>query len=202
MNTATLFSGLLKEEVQSFGQIKTFAAGTKILQEQSYIQMIPIVLKGSLRVVRTEKDGREILLYYITPGESCIMSFLGGIHHEPSQVMAIAEEDTELLLIPVAKAGEWVKKFPEWTDYIFKSYHKRFEELLAVVNAIAFQKLDDRLLHLLNQKSQLFHSKEIKITHQQLAQELGTTREVISRIVKQMEHDGLIRLARNKVVLV
>lgn len=202
MISNSLFTGTLKEEVQSFGQIKTYPAGARILNEQSYIQVIPIVLKGSLRVVRTEKDGREILLYYIAPGESCIMSFLGGLHHEPSQVMAIAEEEAELLLIPVAKAGEWVKKFPEWTDFIFKLYHKRFEELLDVVNAIAFQKLDDRLLHLLTQKSKLFNSKEIKTTHQQLAQELGTTREVISRIVKQMEHDGLVKLARNKIVLV
>ncbi|MBS1558864.1 MAG: Crp/Fnr family transcriptional regulator [Bacteroidetes bacterium] len=202
MISNSLFTGTLKEEVQSFGQVKTFPAGTRILSEQSYIQVIPIVLKGSLRVVRTEKDGREILLYYIAPGESCIMSFLGGLHHEPSQVMAIAEEEAELLLIPVAKAGEWVKKFPEWTDFIFKLYHKRFEELLSVVNAIAFQKLDDRLLHLLIQKSKLFNSKEIKTTHQQLAQELGTTREVISRIIKQMEHDGLVKLARNKIVLV
>ncbi|MBS1490232.1 MAG: Crp/Fnr family transcriptional regulator [Bacteroidetes bacterium] len=202
MISNSLFTGTLKEEVQSFGQIKTYPAGARILNEQSYIQVIPIVLKGSLRVVRTEKDGREILLYYIAPGESCIMSFLGGLHHEPSQVMAIAEEEAELLLIPVAKAGEWVKKFPEWTDFIFKLYHKRFEELLSVVNAIAFQKLDNRLLHLLTQKSKLFNSKEIKTTHQQLAQELGTTREVISRIVKQMEHDGLVKLARNKIVLV
>jgi len=196
-----LFKSLLKNEIHSFGQVKTFPAGSIILNENNYIQLIPIVLKGSLRVMRTDENGREMLLYYIHPGESCIMSFLGGIHHETSKVSAIVEEDAEILFIPVEKAGEWVKEFPEWTDFIFRLYHKRFEELLSVVNAVAFQKLDDRILHLLEQKSSLFQSKEIKITHQQLADELGSTREVISRLVKQMENEGLVKLSRNKIVL-
>jgi CRP/FNR family transcriptional regulator len=151
--------------------------------------------------VRTDANGHEILLYYITAGESCIMSFLGGIHDETSKIKAIVEEDAEILLIPVDKASEWVKKFPEWSDFIFKLYHKRFEELLSVVNAIAFQKLDVRLLHLLKQKSELANSKEIKVTHQQLAEELGTAREVVSRVAKQMENEGLIHLSRNKITL-
>ncbi|MFN8886762.1 MAG: Crp/Fnr family transcriptional regulator, partial [Cyclobacteriaceae bacterium] len=161
-----------------------------------------LVLSGSLKVVRTDANGHEILLYYITPGESCIMSFLGGIHDETSKIKAVVEEDAELLLIPVSKASEWVKKFPEWSDFIFKLYHKRFEELLSVVNAIAFQKLDERLLHLLTQKSKVPHSKEIVVTHSQLAEELGTAREVISRVAKQMENEGLIHLSRNKITLV
>ena len=201
MEKENLFKSLLKNEIHSFGQVKTFPAGSIILNENNYIQLIPIVLKGSLRVMRTDENGREMLLYYIHPGESCIMSFLGGIHHETSKVSAIVEEDAEILFIPVEKAGEWVKEFPEWTDFIFRLYHKRFEELLSVVNAVAFQKLDDRILHLLEQKSSLFQSKEIKITHQQLADELGSTREVISRLVKQMENEGLVKLSRNKIVL-
>jgi CRP/FNR family transcriptional regulator len=201
METDSLFKSLLRNEIHSFGQIKTFPAGSAILNENNYIQLIPIVLKGSLRVIRTDENGREMLLYYIQPGESCIMSFLGGIHHETSKVSAVVEEDAEILFIPVDKAGAWVKEFPEWMDFIFRLYHKRFEELLAVVNAVAFQKLDDRILHLLQQKSKLFKSKEIKITHQQLADELGSTREVISRIVKQMENEGLVKLSRNKINL-
>jgi CRP/FNR family transcriptional regulator len=202
MTSNDLFKSVIKDEINSFGQVKSFPAGSVILNENSYIYLIPIVLKGSLRVMRTDEEGREILLYYIQPGESCIMSFLGGIHHEASKVNAVAEEDTEILLIPVGKAEEWVKQFPEWTDFIFRLYHKRFEELLAVVNAVAFQKLDVRILQLLNQKAQLFQSKEIKTTHQQLANELGSTREVVSRLVKQLESDGLVKLSRNKIFLV
>ncbi|HMR57783.1 MAG TPA: Crp/Fnr family transcriptional regulator [Cyclobacteriaceae bacterium] len=196
-----MFQSLLKEEVSQFGQLKKFPGGTEILQEDSYIKAIPLVLKGSLKVMRTDPQGHEILLYYITPGESCIMSFLGGIHNETSKVKAVVEEDAEILFIPVDKASEWVKKFPEWSDFIFRLYHKRFEELLTAVNAIAFQKLDSRLLQLLKQKSELYKSKEISITHQQLADELGTAREAVSRVIKQMENEGLVKLARNKITL-
>lgn len=199
--TDSLFQSLLKEEVSQYGQLKKFPAGSVIQQEDSYIKAIPLVLNGSLKVMRTDPQGHEILLYYITPGESCIMSFLGGIHNETSKVKAIVEEDAEVLFIPVEKASEWVKKFPEWSDFIFRLYHKRFEELLSAVNAIAFQKLDTRLLQLLRQKSELYQSKEIKITHQQLADELGTAREAVSRVMKQMENERLVKQARNKITL-
>lgn len=199
--TDSLFQTLLKDEVSAYGQLKKFTAGSVIQQEDSYIKSIPLVLNGSLKVMRTDKDGHEILLYYITPGESCIMSFLGGIHNETSKVKAVVEEDAEILFIPVEKASEWVKKFPEWSDFIFKLYHKRFEELLTAVNAIAFQKLDMRLLQLLKQKAELYQTKELKITHQQLADELGTAREAVSRVMKQMENEGLVILSRNKVTL-
>ncbi len=202
MNDTHLFSSVLNSAVNLAGQIKNFPAEAVIINEDSYIKSIPIVLKGSIRVMRTDEDGKEILLYYIKAGESCIMSFLGGMHHETSKIRAVAEEDVEILMIPLEKASEWVKEYPEWTDFIFKLYHKRFEELLGVVNAVAFQKLDSRLLHLLEQKNQLHHSKEISITHQQLADEVGTTREVVSRVLKQMENVGLIRLGRNKIFLV
>ncbi len=201
MSETPLFTPLLNSALLAAGQIKSFPADTVIINEDSYIKSIPIVLKGSIRVLRTEEDGKEILLYYIMPGESCIMSFLGGIHQETSKVKAVAEEDVDILMIPLEKAGEWVKDFPEWTDYIFKLYHKRFEELLGVVNAVAFQKLDQRLLQLMQQKTAVYHSKELTMTHQQLAEEVGTTREVVSRVLKQMENVGLIELGRNKITL-
>jgi len=201
MQSSSPFHTLLKDEVATFSELRKYKSDSVILQEDSYIKSIPLVVSGSLKVVRTDANGHEILLYYITAGESCIMSFLGGIHDETSKIKAIVEEDAEILLIPVDKASEWVKKFPEWSDFIFKLYHKRFEELLSAVNAIAFQKLDVRLLHLLKQKSELANSKEIKVTHQQLAEELGTAREVVSRVAKQMENEGLIHLSRNKITL-
>lgn len=201
MDSTKIFHGLLNDQVKQSGQIKSFPAETIIINEDTYIKSIPIVLKGSIRVMRTDDDGKEILLYYIRPGESCIMSFLGGIHHETSKVKAIAEEDVEILMIPLEKASEWIKEYPEWTDFIFKLYHKRFEELLGVVNAVAFQKLDTRILQLLEQKSLLHNSKEIAITHQQLADEMGTSREAVSRILKQMENAHLIKLGRNKILM-
>jgi CRP/FNR family transcriptional regulator len=200
-STENIFHSLLNKEVYASGQVKSFPVNTVILNINAYIKSIPIVISGSIKVIRTDEDGREILLYYIKPGESCIMSFLAGIHNNTSKIKAIVEEDAEVLLIPVNKANEWIKEFPEWTDFIFALYQKRFEELLEVVNAVAFQKVDARLLHLLKQKSSLFQSREIAVTHQQLAGELGITREAVSRVLKQMENDKLILLGRNKISL-
>lgn len=187
----------LKDE----GSVKHVPADTVLLMEKSLIRAIPVLLSGSIRVSRTDAQGKELLIYYIRPGESCIMSVLGGLHHEKSKIRAVVDEEAELLLIPTEKANEWVKTYPEWTDYILSLYQKRFDELLNVVNSIAFQRLDDRLLGLLKQKVEFLGKNEIAITHQQLADDLGSTREVVSRLLKQMEHQGLVQLGRNKIVV-
>lgn len=191
----------MRDKLMAYGVVKTFAEGDVILNENAYIKVIPIVTHGSIKVMRTEEDGHEILLYYIQPGESCIMSFLGGMHHETSKIKAVAEEDTEILLIPIDKVSELIKEFPEWLDYIFRLYHKRFEELLQIVNSIAFKKIDERLLDLLKKKKELTGSTTISITHEQLANELGTARVVVSRLLKQMEKGGLVSLGRNNIIL-
>ncbi len=196
-----LFGAILEEELRANSQLKTLPAETVMMQSNSYIRSIPVVLSGSMRVMREDEDGREILLYYIKPGESCIMSFLAGIHEDTSKVKLVVEEDSEVLMLPIAKASEWIKIYPEWADFIFKLYHKRFEELLDVINAVAFQKLDDRIVTLLKRKASVYGSNEFSITHQQLAEELGTTREVVSRLLKQMEKQELIMLSRNKITL-
>lgn len=191
----------LKAKLSELGFQKTFEENEVILRESSYIKAIPIVLKGSLRVMRTEEDGRELLLYYIKAGESCIMSFLGGIHDDTSKINAVAEEKTELLLIPIDKISLLVKDFPEWLDYIFKLYHKRFEELLDVVDAIAFKKLDERIMDFVKNKAKLTNSKVINLTHEQIANELGSARVVVSRLLKQLESEGVVELGRNKITL-
>jgi len=190
------------EQLQKYGINKSYAEGSVIIQEHNYINSIPIVLSGSIRVMRVDDEGRELLLYYIKAGESCIMSFLSGLHQDTSKIKAIAEEDTELLFVPIEKVSLLIKEFPEWLDYIFKLYHKRFEELLVVVNAVAFKKLDQRLLDFIKNKSSLGNTKEIHITHEQIANELGTARVVVSRLLKQLEEEGIIQLGRNKITLV
>ncbi len=195
-------SKALSEKLSAFGFVKIFAEGDVILSEDAIIKAIPIVTRGSIRVMQEDDDDREILLYYIQPGESCIMSFLGGMHHDTSKVKAIAEEETEVLFVPIDKVGLLIKEYPEWLEYIFKLYHKRFEELLEVVNAVAFKKLDQRLLEYIKKKSAHTHSSVLLITHEQLANELGTARVVVSRLLKQMEDEGLVKLGRNKISLV
>ena len=201
MNLKDIFQSDLVKEIENSGNLKHFEAGDTIVNMDSYIKHIPVVISGSMKVIRTEVDGREILLYYLTPGESCIVSILAGMKNDTSKIKAIVEEDAEIMLIPADKAKEWVRKYPEWTDFIFNLYQKRFEELLEVVNSVAFQKIDTRLLHLIKQKTQLYQSKEISVTHQQLADELGITREATSRVPKQKEKENLLILSRNKIEL-
>ncbi len=191
----------IKEKLAEYGTLKTFSEGQPILNENAYIRAIPIIISGSVKVLRTDEEGREILLYYIKSGESCIMSFLGGLHHDTSKVKAIAEEETEVLFIPVDKVSELIKEYPEWLDYIFRLYHKRFEELLDVVNAVAFKKMDERLLNFIQKKSEVSGAKTLYVTHEQLANELGTARVVVSRLLKQMEDEGLVKLGRNKITV-
>ncbi len=191
----------LVEKLYQYGITKNYHEGDIILDENASIRSIPIVMKGMLKVIRTDEDGREILLYYIKAGESCIMSFLGGMHNEKSIVKAEIEEDAEILFLPVDKVSLFIKEHPEWLDYIFRLYHKRFEELLDIINAIAFKKVDERLLNLLQKKAELTESDLITITHEQLANELGTARVVVSRLLKQLEEDGRVKLGRNKITL-
>ena len=191
----------VKQKLSSYGIVKKFEEGSVILNENAYIRAIPIVLKGCIGVMRTDDEGREILLYYINAGESCIMSFLGGLHNDTSKVKAIAEEETEILFVPIDKVNLLIKENPEWLDYIFRLYHKRFEELLEVVNDVAFKKMDERLLNFIKKRCELSKTNTLHITHEHLANELGTARVVVSRLLKQMEDKGLLKLGRNKISL-
>lgn len=206
METPELFSEFkaspeLIEKLYQFGIKKEFPAGKIIFNENSYTRSIPIVTKGAISVFRTDEDGREILLYYLKAGESCIISLSDAIHNDPSKVRAEVEEDAEILFLPADKAIQLIKEFPQWLDYIFNLYHKRFDDLLEIINAITFKKMDQRLLHLLHKKFKLTQSKTLLITHEQLANELGTARVVVSRLLKQLEEEGEVLLGRNKITL-
>lgn len=192
----------VREKMSQSGVTKSFKEGDVILDEQMRIRAIPIILKGSVRVIRRDEDGRELLLYYIQAGESCIMSLLGGIHNDTSKVMAVAEEDTDILFLPIDQVTAMIKENPEWLNYIFRLYHRRFEELLDVVNAVAFKKVDERLMNYLQKKSRISNTKTLHVTHEQLANELGTARVVVSRLLKRMEEEGILKLGRNNISIV
>ena len=129
------------------------------------------------------------------------MSLIGGMAQDTSKVKAIAQEETEILFLPVDKVNDLIREYPEWLNYIFRLYHQRFEELLEVVNAVAFKRTDERLLNLLQTKRTLSGSAILPVTHEQLANELGTVRVVISRLLKQLEDDGKVLLGRNKITM-
>ncbi|HRW98416.1 MAG TPA: Crp/Fnr family transcriptional regulator [Cyclobacteriaceae bacterium] len=191
-----LLDSLLKE-----GTVKVLKPNTVIIDENDYIRNVPIVLSGSIKVFKVDEEGREILLYYIKPGESCVMSFLGAMCNGTSKIRAVVEEESKVLILPVTKATELIRSNPAWLEFIFQLYNTRFEELLEVVNAVVFQNMDDRLWELLRKKVALTKSNEITTTHQQLADELGTAREVVSRLLKQLEKKNKIQLGRNRITV-
>jgi CRP/FNR family transcriptional regulator len=191
----------LVSEIQKNAIRKSFLAGNVLLNTNDYVRSVPLVVEGSLKVFREDEEGREILLYYIKPGESCVSSFLGALNHERNKVKAVVDEDAVIYFVSSDDSNRWIGEFPEWAHFIFKLYNKRFEELLDSINAIAFQKMDNRIKHYLDERIKINNSKVIHITHQQLADELGTAREVVSRILKSFEKEGFLKLSRNKITL-
>lgn len=189
-----LLDQLLKE-----GSVRSFAPDTVIIEEHDYIKNVPIVLSGSIKVFKLDEEGKEILLYYIKPGESCVMSFLGAACNGTSKIRAVVEEQAEVLILPVHKAIDLIRDNSAWLEFIFQLYNRRFEELLSVINAVVFQNVDVRLWDLLKTKVKMLHTSELSITHQQVADELGTAREVVSRLLKQLEKKEKIALSRNKI---
>ena len=188
-------------DLLDLGITKHFEPGDTIVTEDAPVQSIPIVTSGSVKVMQSDDTYREMVLYYLRPGETCIMSILAGLYHDTSKVKAVAEEESEVLFIPINKIHELIREHPEWLNYIFQIYHKRFEELLEVVDAVAFKKMDERLLQFLQKRCEVMETDTLTMTHDQLAQELGTAREVISRLLKKMEAEGLVELGRNKITL-
>ena len=188
-------------ELKKVGVVKKLMEGDVLIQEHSIIRSIPIILRGSIRVYQTDDDYREMLLYYLKEGDTCIMSFMAGLYKVTSKLKAVAHEECEVLMVPVEKAGILMKNHPQWTEYIFRVYHQRFEELLDVVNAVAFKKMDERLLQFIKKRTEVSGEKSIQITHEELANELGTARVVVSRLLKQMENEGMVELGRNRITL-
>ncbi len=182
----------LVNEIMENATIKEIPSDTLILNEGQYVKVIPIVLEGLLRVFGRYGD-KEFLLYYIRPNESCIMSFAASRQNEPSKIMARTEEDTKILLLPVSQVPSWRKRFPDFNALFFQQYDLRYSELLNSIHHILFDRLDKRLYDLLVQKSQIANKKEIKISHRQLANDLGTAREVVSRTVKKLENQGKVK---------
>lgn len=196
-NSALIYPRLY-EKMREVGEIKNIARGTEILREGQYVKVIPIVQKGLIKVF-TRYEDRELLLYYIRPDESCIMSFSAGINNEPSEVFAVTEEDTEALLIPVRKVQALVEENPNGNRFFFQQYKSRYAELLDTIHHVLFSKMDTRLYQHLRDKSDIKGQNPIQISHQQLANELGTVREVISRVMKKLEGEGLVKQIGNSI---
>ncbi len=171
-----------------------------LLKTGNYVQSVPLVVKGLIRVSRIEDD-KELLLYYIHPGEMCIMSFSACCSNSASLIEASTLEETKVLLIPSVKLREWITQYPSFNFYIYEMFNKRYLDLIDTIDQLIFNRLDERLFNYLKEKSGLLGSRQINITHQQIATDMGTAREVISRLLKKLELENKISTSRNQVLL-
>lgn len=191
---------VLLEKIAEAGQLMTLKQGTTILDYGQYIKIVPIILNGVIKVTQQGEDG-DILLYYLSSGSTCPTAFTCCMIDKTSEIRAIADEDTEILAIPIKYIDEWSRDHIEWKNFIMHSYSVRFKELLATIDAIAFAQLDQRLIKYLAKKQELSNKHEFSITHKQIAQDLNTTREAISRLLKKMEQMGNLELGRNRITI-
>lgn len=188
---------LLLQEIEKHGKLHIFEAGQIIIEPGQYIKTVPVVLEGAIRVIRTDDEGHELFLYYIESGETCAVSLTCCSTLNPSGIKAVAEEQTKILEIPVSRHEEWSNEFRQWKDFVALTYQKRFQAMFQAIDDIAFKKMDERLLKYLVVKAKQTNTNELTMTHQEIASELGTSREVISRLLKQLEKRKLVELGRN-----
>lgn len=196
-----IFEAGLLNELAEIGNYMEVDEGYVLMRPGGYIRTIPIILKGSVKISRSDTDGREALLYYLGGLDSCAMSLTCCLNRRQSEITAITDEKTRLITVPVEKVEDWINKYPSWKQYVFATYQKRFDDLLGAIDQIAFHKLDERLINLLKRKSKQCGCSVFNITHEELANELATSREVISRLLKQLENLGRVKLSRNKIEL-
>lgn len=197
----TVFEPELLKELEGKSEFVSVAAGDTILNYGQTVRQMPIILSGSVKVSRNDEEGRELLLYYVNPQESCAMTFTCCMQHLPSEIKAIAEDDVEMLAIPIGVMDEWLVKYPTWKSFVMKTIRFRFHELLKTIDQIAFQKLDERLVNYLKEKAKTTASTLLNISHEQIAADLATSRVVISRLLKKLETDGKLLLYRNQIKL-
>ncbi len=190
----------LKEEILKHGEILSFKKGDVIVREGQYVKILPIVISGLIRVFQTKED-REILLYYVEPSQTCMMSLSACFFNNQSPSQALAMTQTDILAIPSRFITQWQKQYNSWNNFVIKTFRKRYDELLDTFESVAFDHIDKRVIAYLARRKSQQESTRIKISHQQLANELGTTRVVISRILKQFEMDGKLVLHRAEIEL-
>ena len=173
---------------------------TTLLKTGNYVQSVPLVIKGLIRVSRNEDD-KELLLYYIHPGEMCIMSFSACCINSTSLIEASTLEKTKVMLIPAVKLREWITHYPSFNFFIYEMFNKRYLDLIDTINQLIFNRLDERLFIYLREKALITGNSHINVTHQQIASDMGSAREVISRLLKKLELENKIRTSRNHIIV-
>ena len=197
-----LFEDALLDEINQFGTYKDVPEGYKLIEIGQYIKSMPLLISGAIKIMRDDDDGDELLLYFLESGDTCAMTLTCCLGTTKSEIRAIAELPTKLIMIPIEKMEEWTGKYKSWRNFVFESYHTRLMEMLETVDSIAFLKMDERLLKYLRDKSKINNDDTIFSTHQEIAYELHTSRVVISRLLKKLENQEKIKLNRNNIKII
>lgn len=191
----------LLDRILEKGQLATFDPGKTLMEPGQFVKAVPLVLEGSIKIMRTDEEGKELFLYYLEAGETCALSLTCCSASRPSEIKAVVEEKVTVLFVPIQVHEQLVDEFRQWKDFVSSTYQHRFQELLIALDAVAFKRMDERLMRYIVTKMKQLKTNELHSTHQEIANELGTAREVISRLLKQLEKKKWIELGRNVIYI-
>ncbi len=198
-NYGYLFEEGLINEILTLGRIQELKHGDTIIDYGQQVRNMPLLLNGAIKIMRQDSEGEELLLYFLESGDTCTMTMTCCMGNTRSEIRAVAENDSTLILLPVEKMAEWMKNYPGWMSFVFESYNNRFKELLEAIDSLAFSNMHDRIHRYLKDKVLVAKSTELDVTHQEIANDLHSSRVVISRLLKGMELEGKIKISRNKL---
>ncbi|MFZ4426335.1 MAG: Crp/Fnr family transcriptional regulator [Saprospiraceae bacterium] len=192
----------LQEEIATVGKLMHFKAGQVIMDVGSYIKVAPLTIEGTIKVSREDEEGNELFLYYLRPGQTCTMSFSCCMMQKKSEIRTIAEEEALVIAIPVRYLDEWMTRYQSWKNFVMNAFESRMMELIRTIDDIAFHRMDERLLNYLKKRAEISGSRLILITHQEIAGDLNASREAVSRLLKQLEVEKIVKLGRNRIEMV
>ncbi len=191
----------LLQSILDKGQIVNYESGKVLMEPGQFIKAVPLVIDGSIKIMRMDYEGKELFLYYLEPGETCALSLTCCSAARPSEIKAVVEEPATIIFVPVQLHEQWSDEFKQWKDFVSSTYQQRFQEMLIALDAVAFKRMDERLMRYIVTKMKQLKANELHTTHQEIANELGTSREVISRLLKQLEKKKWIELGRNVIYI-
>lgn len=195
------FNNELIEAIETNATIKSFKEGEVLMRFGQNIKHTVLVMSGKIKIYREGEDGGEFFMYYLQPGQACAITMICATKHETSQITAKVVEDTELIMVPLAMMDKWMMEYKRWYEFVIDTYRNRFEEVLVVIDSIAFRAMDERLQFYIQKQQQSCGCDDIKLSHQEIANDLNTSREVVSRLLKKMEQRGMLTLHRSHITI-
>lgn len=196
------FEPSLKEAIESNSEVRYFKAGEQLMRTGQYFKSTLLIFEGLIKVYREDDQGNEFFMYYLQPGQACALSMVCATKQETSQIMAKAVKDTGVIAIPLQFMDQWMTQYKSWYHFVLETYRSRFEELLLTIDQIAFRALDERLVFYLKRHQNTLNTNKIEVSHQEIADEMNSSREVVSRLLKKLEQLGKVKLHRNEVEII